>query len=156
MLMANPKALTRLDSVQRSWLNTPYMEGQSVKGAGVDCIRLVTSILDELYGLDGTKDLPITARDIGHHSGAWRTLAKFALETYPLESEWHGTIQPGDVILTRGESNAKPDSVSHIAMAGRSGAVIHATPPRVSMTAIAGLPPIERVYRPLNVERWSA
>lgn len=154
MLLANESALARLDAVQKSWLGTPYMEGQSVKGAGVDCIRLVTSILDELYGLTGTSELPVTPRDLGQHSDGWLRLAKYALQTYPLEQESHNTIQPGDVILTRGSKNSKPDSVSHIAMAGRSGSVIHATSPRVGMTAIAGLPPIERVYRPLQVERW--
>ena len=40
--------LARLHVILRSWDGTPYMAGQQMKGAGVDCVRFVCGVLDEM------------------------------------------------------------------------------------------------------------
>lgn len=155
MLMLDKAALSRMDEVHRSWLGTPYMAGQSVRGAGVDCLRLMTSIMDELFSVQNTSHLPKVPHDIGlHDQKTAMRVFRYLLESYPSEVVQNGTAQPGDVVVTRGERNGVPNSGNHLAMIGRNGRVIHAVKPRVCFTSLSGLPPIEHIYRPLETHRW--
>ena len=45
-------AQDRLQDVLRGWEGTPYRAGAQAKGrdGGVDCVRFVCGVLDELYG----------------------------------------------------------------------------------------------------------
>lgn len=48
------KFMDRLGVVLRAWEGTPYMAGQQAKKVGVDCVRFVCSVLDEMYRLPRT------------------------------------------------------------------------------------------------------
>ena len=94
----------RIDRVLRSWDETPYMLGQCAKGVGVDCIRYVCAVLNELYGRDNFdfEHLPGDS-DMFNREGAERVLRK-VIRMYPAtqilgitDESW---VEPGDVIIT--------------------------------------------------------
>ncbi|TRZ51606.1 MAG: hypothetical protein D4S01_04415 [Dehalococcoidia bacterium] len=41
---------SRMQKILDSWEGTPHMDGQQAKGMGVDCVRFVAAVLDELIG----------------------------------------------------------------------------------------------------------
>jgi len=90
----------RLKQVLGPWLGTPYMKGQRCKGSGVDCVRFVTGVLDELYGFERVS-APKLPQDVALHSRATAIGAmKALLEIYPFHEEVTGPmIQPGDIIV---------------------------------------------------------
>jgi len=44
-----PEYADRLLRCLEEWEGTPYMFGQQLKGVGVDCLRFVTGVYDEMY-----------------------------------------------------------------------------------------------------------
>lgn len=92
----------RLDEVCRSWEHTPYMPGQREKGEGVDCVRFVCAVLDEMYGVH--HEIPREVQDKSLHdpAGALK-VTDLVRDYYPdhvdLPADDRG-VEPGDVIIT--------------------------------------------------------
>lgn len=84
-----------------SWKGTPYRAGQQRKGAGVDCVRFVTAVFDELEG--GQTDIRILPQDLALHQpeiarGAMRQLLRaFDGRSLP---DGYLELEPGDVIVS--------------------------------------------------------
>ncbi len=90
----------RLQEILLSWEGTPYMSGAQLKGIGVDCVRFVAGVLDELKGtktdiislpLDTCMQDPERAVN-----GMVMLLRSFDLTT----SEDFSYVHPGDIVIT--------------------------------------------------------
>jgi len=94
----------RIEEVCYSWEHTPYMPGQQMRGSkgGVDCVRFVCAVLDELNGV--THDIPREVQDRSLHDpeGA-KKVVKMVRCFYPDHAtlpEGERQVEPGDVIIT--------------------------------------------------------
>lgn len=94
----------RIEDVCRKWENTRYMPGQRAPGekGGVDCVRFVCAVLDELYGIH--HDIPRDVQDRSLHDpeGAQRVV-ELIRAFYPDHRDLplaDRCVEPGDVILT--------------------------------------------------------
>jgi cell wall-associated NlpC family hydrolase len=94
-----PLTLPALERVLLSWEGTPYMVGQQAKGAGVDCVRFVAGVLDELRG----RATPVATlpNDAALHNragavAAMRRILELQRPWVPVED---GTVEPGDVLV---------------------------------------------------------
>ena len=88
---------SRIVSIARQWLGTPYHHQASAKGAGCDCVGLVRGVWRELYGAE-PEPLPAYTRDWAEAQGR-ETLLEAArrhlVEIPPTQA------QPGDVLVFR-------------------------------------------------------
>lgn len=155
------RAQLRLGEVLGSWLGTPYSPGNQVKGpqGGVDCVRFVCAVLDELYG---TKRIPIPElpNDVAMHSRDTAFAAmRFLLRAYePHREVVDGILEPGDVLVV-----AMPGGgPGHAMIAGPDlNTLWHATGREVQRAGIgflwAGYSDwkLSAVYRVLDRERWA-
>lgn len=89
----------RIARILDSWENTPRMESQQAKGKGVDCVRFVAGVLDELAG---TKTpLEKLPRDAALHCREKSILAmRLFLKQFNAEVLETRAVQPGDMIVT--------------------------------------------------------
>lgn len=96
--MDDKRAQAALGAVLKSWESTPYMPGQDVKGVGVDCIRFVVKVMDELNGT--TTEVRTLPGDVCVHApgiaqaGLDRLVGQFGL--LPAGPQ----IEPGDLLVT--------------------------------------------------------
>lgn len=144
----------RLKDVLHSWRGTRYMDGQCVKGAGVDCVRFLACVLNELYReeLAVPERLP---RDLSLHdpAGARAALRRF-METYPHDDVTDApALTPGDVLVT-GPVDGGP---GHAVLVGPvRNTLWEATTQGVDQTGWAR-PSTERVFRAFRLrerELW--
>jgi len=150
----DPKIESRIAGAIRPWSGTPYMPGQQKKGIGVDCVRFVTGVLDELYGIH--RDYKALPLDVCMHDPkkAVKTMLTI-LHLYPNEVlDDLSVVEPGDVLLT-GTSEAP----GHAMLAGvLDNRLWHADGKRVVSTAPrfgrGSLSRLYRIIRPDNKESW--
>lgn len=149
------RAQRKLEGILDSWYETPYMMGAQVKGVGVDCVRFVCAVLDELYGFKRSP-VPELPQDIAMHRRDTAIAAmKFILRLYepnvPVED---GILEPGDVLAVAPPGGGP----GHAMIVGaRENEVWHSTGRRVQRTGIA-LPlngwTVHGAYRATDRERW--
>ncbi|MFG0318405.1 MAG: hypothetical protein ACF8XB_14120 [Planctomycetota bacterium JB042] len=144
----------RVDEVLVSWADTPYMPGQQSKQQGVDCIRFVCAAFDELFGM--STPIPRLPPDTALHCPEKAVeVVRLVREIYaPNTLITDGTIEPGDVIVTR-SGNSGP---GHALIAGgRENTVWHASRHRVKQTGIGlmrRLQNLHSIIRIPNKRRW--
>lgn len=145
-----------LNKVLWSWDGTPWRGGQQCRGrtGGVDCVHFIVGVLDELHRLDlpPIKRLP---QDLSLHdrAGAMR-VAMEIVRRYPNRAIEDGSIEPGDVLITRWQKEAGP---GHVLIAScRPAELWHAcNPVGVVRTSIgAAAPSILMHWRPTERETW--
>ena len=88
---------TRVVSIARGWLGTPYRHQASVRGQGSDCLGLVRGVWRELFGTEPGETPPY--RPDWAETGGEETLLHAArrwLREIPVER-----AGPGDVLLFR-------------------------------------------------------
>jgi cell wall-associated NlpC family hydrolase len=92
---------TRLGLVLESWKGTPYMIGQQQPGQGVDCIRFVTAVLDEMSRFPAEKldrlpgDASLNQPEIA------RAFMRSLIERYhltDLSQSGVTRVEPGDIL----------------------------------------------------------
>lgn len=142
----------RLEQVLRSWEGTPYMAGQQLRGVGVDCVRFVAAVLDELLGRAPTpiETLPPDA-SLHNRVGAicgMRAIRKRFMPNAPVQD---GPLEPGDIVVT-GPVSGGP---GHAMIVGSSRVLWHSSARSVHWTGLR--PPkghkVWRVYRMHDEER---
>lgn len=151
----DPRVEARLGEVLRSWDRTPYHAGWAAKGQGVDCVRFVCAVLDELHGTrTPLSTLPPDAslHDARGSAAALRTIRALFPEHETVRS---GPLQPGDVLVT-GPSDGGP---GHAMIAGPlRNSLWHSTGRGVQRTGLryAGLTHnrLFRIYRHRNKLEW--
>lgn len=103
----NREILDRLEMILFSWKGTPYSPNKRVKKYGVDCIRFVTGVIDELCGIEHVpcRTLP---SDISFHDKATAMAGmKTFVRNYDFVKVTTRLVQPGDVLIT-GPNNGGP------------------------------------------------
>jgi len=99
----------------RSWLGTPYVHQNSVKGAGCDCLGLLRGVWREVLGHE-PEQVPVYSMDWSEIAGLellWSAASRH-LRVKPLAAE-----APGDVLLFRMRDMAV---AKHLGIAGEVGA----------------------------------
>lgn len=146
----------RVEAVCRSWENTPYLEGQCLKGKAADCVHFFSAVMDELYGTDRTSLLRRVRGDTSlHNKEAVVRAMRAILKTYTGQNEvTDGSLEPGDVVVT-GPANGGP---GHVMVAGgRRGVLWHCTRQTGVQQTGYGILTLEKlfaVYRACDKDTW--
>lgn len=126
----DPRAISNLGDVLRSWAGTPYSSGQRLRGRAADCIGAVFGAIDELDGRPRAQDPGLPQDTAMHHREsavvAMREIMRRYAPLRKLQSVDGAPIvvQPGDLVVT-GLSNGGP---GHIEIVGsRKNELWHAT-----------------------------
>jgi len=90
-------ARTRIIALARGWLGTPYHHRASIKGAGCDCIGLISGLWRELYGTEPEAPGPYT----GDWAEATGNEALLEAATRHLQPVHIAGARPGDVVVFR-------------------------------------------------------
>jgi len=152
-LSADLRAAAALAEEILSWEGTPYMHGQQVKKVGVDCVRFVCSVLDNLQTTQ--TNFATLPQDAAMHSrgGAIRSMLNIKRRFQARTVRDH-SMQPGDIVVV-GPPNGGP---GHALIVGfRPNTLWHAANPAVHQTGIGfivGEQKVFRVYRLLNRHLW--
>jgi len=148
-----------VETVCQSWVGTPYKLNRCVKGArgGVDCVHFVAAVLDELYGIEFSKNLKSLPPDACVHNrrGVMKA-GRALLEAYPSHARVEdGTVQAGDLVLTGPVSDTP--TTSHLLIAGKKGKLWQCSNVGVNFTGY-GMPSSEMlvgIYRASDkMEKW--
>lgn len=105
----------------RDWIGTPYRHQASCRGAGCDCLGLITGIWRDLGG--ALPDIPAYSRDWSEASGEehlWRAARHLLIEKTPDD------LDLGDVILFRMRDGAVAKHLGLVSCAGDAPKFIHA------------------------------
>lgn len=151
----------RLAEALESWRDTPYAPGGQQKGpqGGVDCVRFVCGVLDELYGFRRSA-VPELPNDVAMHSHKTAISAmRFLRRLYAPNSEvLDGRLEPGDIVVAA-MLGAGP---GHALIVGaRPNTIWHATGRRVQVAGVgmfqAGYSDWRYVtaYRPMDKHLWA-
>lgn len=120
---------TKIASIARSWLGTPFFPHQAIKGVGCDCVQLARAIYVEAGHAPETVVFPKYSLDGGYHLGR-STVISFLEECGLFSCSWdheidrHApppTIQPGDLLTFK--IGRVPH---HVGIAVGGGKFIHA------------------------------
>lgn len=155
-----PELAAAIDRVVALWDRTPYMPGQRAKGVGTDCVQQVGGILDDLFGVsEGTTSLPSIAPDSAIHNMrmAWPVISTLRRAHHGSFIDRSGTIEPGDVIVTRATSlPGAPRRQAHVLFAcPQPYTALHAIQGIGShITSLELTNGILRVYRPKRKDLW--
>jgi len=112
--MESQQAQIRLGYVLESWRGTPYMPGQAVKKVGVDCVRFVVAVLNELSGQ--SIDVRTIAVDAAVHApeiaqaAFERLVEQFDCIEVPAVNG-AAVCEPGDVLATGPEKGGPGHAV---------------------------------------------
>lgn len=130
------------------WEGTPYMSGNQCPGAGVDCVRWVTAVLDHMYERPPT-DIKTLPSDGSFHNkrGAMRAMIHIK-RLYPHCTVVKDTLQPGDLLIV-GPPGGGP---GHAMLVGiEPNTLWHCTPNsgvvKTGWALVVGNQQIFRVYR---------
>jgi cell wall-associated NlpC family hydrolase len=152
-------SLRALDRVLNEWIGTPYMAGQRAKGMGVDCVQLIAGVLDDLFKPPTPTPVPRLPADSATHDirSAYRTIHALADAWYVSPVVRDGTVQPGDVLVTRATNNRTgPRNPGHAMIVGANPfEVVQATPVLgVHKVHLYACRPVIRLYRPNRKDQW--
>lgn len=104
LVRRRPSPQERLKAAILKWDRTPYMPGQQSPGVGVDCVRFVSAVFDDLLSKESYTPVPTVAPDVSLHdpSLAYEGLAVLN-EIYPvklLSRDPLNNLHPGDCVIT--------------------------------------------------------
>jgi hypothetical protein len=90
----------RLGAILLRWEGTPYRPGQQKEKAGVDCVRFVAAVLDELRGT--STPIETLPPDAAMHTreGAIASMLNIKRAFMPCELVGDNSLEPGDVLVT--------------------------------------------------------
>lgn len=151
-------ALDRMRRILSEWEDTPYLAGRQVKKAGVDCVRFVCAVLDELYGINrDVKTVLNLPQDVSLHDRAGAFSAMRAIKELYGHDDVEGlVVQPGDVFVV-GETTGGP---GHAIFVGPDENTLwQAGSRKVHKTGLAFVQDAQRVfrvYRPRERRKWAA
>ena len=148
---------SKLNRILSSWEGTPYQLGRQEPGAGVDCVRFLCAVLDEMKGIF-TSPAILPMDTAMHRSETAVTTMLQIMQLYqPNAPVYDGTIEPGDVLIVGPGGwrprhamlvGPQPNTLWH---AGRTG--VHRT--GLGLNTLSGWTKVFRVYRCTDREKWS-
>lgn len=91
----------RLRFALQGWEGTPYREGDQMQGIGVDCVRFVCGVLDEMYGYrrELPRNLP-SDRALHDRDGAIAAMKQLRRLYEPVTEVTDGKVEPGDIVVS--------------------------------------------------------
>lgn len=112
----------RIIDVARTWLNTPFVDGQGLKGCGVDCAHFPARVSEEA-GLVGHIEIPPYSPQVYLHKkadGTWDNTYEKIIRRYAHEIT-EAEVKPGDMVLYKiahsfthgGIIESWPDKIIH-------------------------------------------
>ena len=148
----------RLSFVLESWRGVRWKPGGYLRMPGVDCVRFVACVLDDLEHTSIAPTLPQLAQDIGKHQpDAAAIAADEMVRSWAPEFLRGDEVEPGDVIVTAGGKGGP----AHALIVGpRPNTAWHCVPRsgvccvglgHIGMDAIGRA---LRIWRPLNKAVW--
>lgn len=148
-------ALERMSSIIDRWVGTPYMEGQQCEQAGVDCVRFVEAVLQELYRYSCRARDPIlnVAQDASVHDARTTTrVTRDLVRRYPHTIERGCYVHPGDIIICRVGKGP-----GHTVIIGaKPWSCYHAMPTAgVALGGVGSIPDVQRVIHMLEKNTWA-
>lgn len=93
----DPATQLRLGAILQAWRGTPYMLGQSKQGSGVDCLRFVGAVLDELAGTS-TRFETLADDVCVHQPGLAHLVMGDMIDAFHMSQITGDVLQPGDVV----------------------------------------------------------
>ena len=150
----------RLRKVLNEWNNTPYGLGQQVKGVGVDCIRFVTGVLDDMFKRPYIK-FPLISQDccLTDHKQS-KAIYDLLLQHYPsaeVKPNPDGSydVEPGDLVCC----GPLRGTLGHGMVVGADpGTMFHATTFSVVKAGCSfmeyGVYSFKQVLRPKGKDSW--
>lgn len=146
----------RVEEVCESWRGTGYKLNGCKKGWGVDCIHFGAAVLDELYGINNSKNLQSLPPDACVHNKKGVLAAGRALfKAYPTHRKvMDDSIESGDLVIL-GPISKKP-AAAHLRIAGRQGRMWQCTSAGVHFTGygISENEMLVAIYRATNKVLW--
>lgn len=113
--------MSRAAGIARGWIGTPYLHQASCRGAGCDCLGLITGVWREMGGT--VPPIPPYSRDWSEPQGEERLWQ--ALEALlPRRGSLHPV--PGDVVLFRMRGGAVAKHLGLVSVGGNDPRFIHA------------------------------
>ena len=97
MIGLRPPTRSRIVSIARGWLGTPYHHQASRRAVGADCLGLVRGVWREVYGTDAELP-PAYSRDWAEASGEETLLAGAGRHLLQID---RGKARDGDVVVFR-------------------------------------------------------
>lgn len=144
---------SRLELELQSWKGTKYASGQRVKRVGVDCVRFVCGVLDNMSGTRTEfRSLPCDAH-LHVPEKAKRAMLQI-IRRYPhTRVENLTSVEPGDILVVGTQQapghamivGTRPNQIWH-----QDGTTVCWTSPRFGQTSTTKL---YRIYRP-NKGAW--
>lgn len=92
----------RLEALYQKWEGTPYMPGQRMPQIGVDCVRFVCAVMDEMYGIYTEIPREIQDRSLHDPKGA-EDIVALIRSYYPDHIDLvigDRCVEPGDIPIT--------------------------------------------------------
>lgn len=139
-----------------SWKGTPYKLNACEKGRGVDCIHFVAAVLDELYGVEHSKNLKSLPPDACvHNKKGILEAGRALLNAYPHIRVDDNSLEAGDLVLFGPPSTL---TTSHLLIASTQGRLWQATKTALGVL-VSGYGTNEdqalvAVYRATDKEKW--
>ncbi len=135
-----------------SWENTPYMKGQRKKRVGVDCVRFLCAVMDELYVMEPAPSVELPQDVALHAPHTARAAMRKIMSRYPdhRNLDQGESVEPGDVVIT-GPERGGP---GHAMIVGADPGLWHATGLEVQRGGLIPTDPIHHVLRPQDKHRW--
>ncbi len=114
----------RIHEVLESWVGTPYMEGQGVRGVATDCVRAVAGVLNDLFGYVRAP-LERLPQDVALHAP---DTARAALRRFLAIYQPHRRLERGEPVEAGDVLVAGYNGPGHALIAGASQwSLYHAT-----------------------------
>lgn len=150
----------RVAKVLSGWENTPYSEGQRAKRMGADCVQLVVGVLDDLFRMPEKTRIPRVSFDSALHKDSASFPALKALRggwfgSFQVDD---GTVEPGDLVVTKGERHPNaPNRQAHVMIAGSEPwTALHTLPLQgARITSLQATADIITTYRMKEKNRWA-
>lgn len=146
----------KVERICESWKGTNYRLNACKRGWGVDCIHFGAAVLDELYGVDHSKNLQSLPPDACVHNkkGVMKAM-RALLKAYPSHREvMNGTIESGDLIVL-GPASTQP-TAAHLRIAGKQGRMWQCTNSGVHFTGygLSSNEMLVSIYRASDKVLW--
>lgn len=144
----------RLSEILESWRGTPYSAVDSLKRVGINCVRFIGCVLDEMSGIPKMSQMPDLRGDLclhepGKTAQAVRTMLRLYEPWRPVDP-FSEPILPMDIFIVGPEGGGD----GHGMIAGVQPSTLwHAAPSGVTVTGVGtSRQSFLRVYRTLD--RW--
>jgi len=148
----------QLERILRSWRVPPtrYIDGQCLKGVGVDCVRFVDAVLQELYGWK-LKPLPLLPPDTSAHSAkAVMRIGLLIARRFPnteFKPPFLDHLESGDIVVAAWGNR---ENEGHVFIIGPNNKPWHAIQESgVTPTHFSHHWNLMRMWRPNDKESWA-